>query len=217
MKKILILSVFAVAAVVGCKKKETAVSTLHSYSAPTILLPGGQYFSMMVGEVLPAINATAYDSFYNEDAVVVYDQSKLDNTVPGLYIVTATAKNRYGMAASKSVYVAVTDVPATALNLAGSYLRVATNDTVSLMWLANGFYMTNDVAGNGATDLTHVVPAYFVQTSSTTLEMPAQDSKFGTLYGDNGIINISPTDTSYSYVIRNSAFAPTTRTFKRLP
>ncbi len=215
MKKLLVLSVCAAFAITGCKKKEATISTLHNYSAPTIILPDGVYYSIPVGGLLPDIMATAYDSFYNEDATVILDQSKLDNTVPGAYTVTATAKNKYGMASSRTIYVAVTDVPALP-NLAGKYLRIETDDTVTLTRLANGFYRTSDVGANGILDTTYVVPAYFVQTSDVALSMPVQSSAFGDLYGTDGFINMSGTDTTYEYVVRNNAFAPVVRIFKKI-
>jgi hypothetical protein len=215
MKKVLILSVFAAMAFVGCKKKEATISTLHSYSKPTIIITSGEYYSIPVGGLLPEITATAYDSFYHESCTVVYDQSKLDNTTPGAYKITATAKNQYGMAATRTLYVAVTSADP-AVNLAGMYVQTATDDTVMLTALANGFYMTNDVAGNGASDTTYVIPAYFVQTSDVALSMPAQDSKFGTIYGTGGTITMGPTDTTYEYVLHNNFFAPTIRVFKKI-
>jgi hypothetical protein len=215
MKKLLILSVFAAVAFAGCKKKEATISTLQSYSAPTILLTNGDVFSMPVGGVLPLIIATAHDSFYHEDCTVLFDQSKLDNTVPGGYTVTATARNKYGMSASKTIYVAVTDI-SPAINLAGKYLRIETDDTVNVSMIANGFYSIDDAAANGAGDTTHVIAAWFVQTSDVALVMPKQMSKFGDLYGTGGTVMMAPGDTTIQYTLQNNAFAPTTRMFKKL-
>jgi hypothetical protein len=215
MKKLFIFSAFAALAFAGCKKKETTISTLHNYSVPTILLPEGHFYSIPVGGVLSITDATAYDSFYNEVCTVVYDQSSLDNTIPGAYEVLAQAKNKYGMLATKKIYVAVTDIPET-INLAGKYLRVATDDTVMVTMLANGLYQTSDVAANGASDITHVITGHFVQTSDVALSMPTQESKFGSFFGTNGVVNMIPGDTTLEYVIRNNAFAPVTRVFKKL-
>lgn len=215
MKKILILSVCAVIAVAGCKKKESTISTLHNYSTPTIILPDGIYYSIPVGGVLSDVKATAYDSFYHEDATVVFDQSKLDNTVPGAYTVLATARNKYGMTSTRTLYVAVTNI-SPLVDLAGMYLRVETDDTVTVSKLANGFYWTSDVAANGISDTTYVMPAMFVQTSDVELVMPEQSSAFGTFYGTDGIIDMSSSVPTFSYVIRNNAFAPTVRSFMKL-
>lgn len=215
MKKTIFISMMAALAVAGCKKKEATISTSHNYSVPVITMPGTMYYSIPVGGVLPVIEATAYDSFYHEDCAVVFDQTELDNTTPGVYVVTATAKNQYGMAASKKLLVAVTSISAD-INLAGIYRNDATDDTVNLTRLANGFYMTDDVAGNGAGDTSHVVPAYFVHTAPAALVMPQQDSKFGTFYGTDGFVNLGSTDTTYEYVIHNAEFTPTIRVFRRI-
>lgn len=216
MKKIFAISVLAALAFAGCKKKHGSVSELHNYSTPTIILPDGKYYSMPVNGVLPTIKATAYDSFYHADAVVVFDQSRLDATVPGLYPVIATARNQYGMGNSDTIYMAVTDIPATT-DISGTYLRSATNDTMVVTRLANGLYRASDAAGNGPSDLVYVLPALFVQTTATSLLMPTQDSKFGTFYGTAGIVNIvGPGNVTIQYILHNNSFAPITRTFQML-
>jgi hypothetical protein len=215
MKKLLAISAFAALAMASCKKKETTISELRQYSKPTIVLSEGRYYSIPVGGILPTIKATAYDSFYHEDATVLLDQSKLDNTVPGIYTVIVTAKNTLGMAATDTLWVAVTNIPST-IDLSGKYLRVETDDTMMVTRLANGFYHTSDAAGNGPADTTFVIPAVFVQTSNTGLVMPVQNSKFGTFYGTNGFINMGASDTTFEYTLRNNAFAPVQRVFHRL-
>lgn len=215
MKKLLILSVCAGLAFTGCKKKESAISTLYNHSVPTIILPDNHYYSIPVGGVLPAIEATAYDSFYHEECAVVYDQSKLDNTIPDAYKVYATAQNKYGMMSSELLYVAVTDIDPV-IDLSGLYARVGNDDTVMVTRLANGFYMTNDVGANGSGDTTNIASAYFVQTSDVALSMPEQDTKFGMLSGTGGFINMAPGDTTIEYVINNATFDQSIRLFKKL-
>lgn len=215
MKKILAISAFAALAMASCKKKETTISELRQYSKPTIVLNEGRYYSIPVGGILPAIKATAYDSFYHEDATVLLDQSKLDNTVPGIYTVIVTAKNTLGMAATDTLWVAVTNISST-IDLSGKYLRIETDDTMMLTKLANGFYRTSDAAGNGPADTTHVIPAMFVQTATDALVMPVQNSKFGTFYGTTGFINMDVSDTTYEYTLRNNAFAAVQRVFHKI-
>ncbi len=215
MKKIFVLSVVAALAVASCKKHENTVSELRNYSTPTIILQDGMYYSIPVGGILPTIKATAYDSFYHEDATVVFDQSKMDVTIPGIYSVYATAKNKYGMANTDTLFVAVTDI--TNVDIAGRYVQVATSDTMTLTRLANGFYHTSDAVGVGLSDTANVLPAMFVQTSATSLVMPMQYSKkFGSFSATNGVVNLSSSDTTYSYNLQNASFPATTRTFRRL-
>lgn len=215
MKKLFIVSAIAAVAFGACKKKEGTISTLHSYSTPKIIMTSGDYYSIPVGGMLPDIKATSYDSFYNEECTVVYDQSKLDNTTPGIYPVIATAKNKYGMASTRTLYIAVTSIPAT-VNLAGKYVRAITDDTIMVTKLANGFYQTSDVAANGASDVVYVVPAMFVQTTDVAMLMPVQKTKFGNISGTGGTVSMSATDTTYEYTIQNSYFTPVVRVFKKI-
>jgi len=214
MKKLLILAVAAAVGVGACKKTDGTVSTLHNYSTPTLIVSSGDYYSIPVGGPLPEITATAYDSFYNETATVVYDQSKLDNTTPGVYPVIASARNKYGMMSKRTLYVAVTDV--TGYNLAGTYRRAETSDTVSVTRLANSFYAITDLVANGASDAMHAVPGHFVQTSATELIIPMQDSKYGPVHGTEGVVLMAPGDTTISFRLHNNAVSPVLRTFTKI-
>lgn len=215
MKKLFIVSAIAAVAFGACKKKEGTISTLHSYSTPKIIMTSGDYYSIPVGGMLPDMKATSYDSFYNEECTVVYDLSKLDNTTPGIYSVIATAKNKYGMAATRTLYVAVTSIPST-VHLEGTYVRTATDDTVMVTRLANGFYHTSDVAANGASDVVYVLPAMFTQTTDVALLMPVQKTKFGNISGTGGTVTMTPADTTFEYTIQNSFFTPVIRVFKKI-
>ena len=216
MKKLLIIPILAVMAFTACKKKENTVSQLVTYSTPTISFAGGQiYYSITVGGSLPSISATAYDSFYHEVDNVVMDQSGLDNNTPGLYIVNATAQNKYGMVGSASVYVAVTNIDPL-INLTGTYQRTSNGVLVHVTKLANGLYQTDNVGGvdpSVPTNAPFVFPAVFVQLDDTTIILPSQITAQGTLFGTNAGIVMAPADTAYHYVVNNAAFGTSTRTF----
>ena len=199
---------------VGCKKKVNSVSTEVTVSYPTISFAGGNvYFSIPVGGGLPAISATAYDSFYKEVDNVVLDQSTLDNTTPGLYIVSATAQNKYGFTGTANVYVAVTNINS-AINLAGTYARIdnSSNYLVTVSKLANGLYMSSNMTGNPAA----VDPGVFVQTDDTTIIVPSQVTPGGTLYGTNAKVSMAVADTTYRYILGPSSnFSQSTRIFQK--
>jgi hypothetical protein len=217
MRKLLILSLFAAISFSACKKEKTSVSNLYTYSTPTIIVTGAQYYSIPVGGALPTIAATAYDSFYHEDCTVLLDQSTLDNTKAGLYVVNISARNKYGMQGTKSIYVAVTDIDA-AVDISGQYKRTSNSVLVNVTKLATGLYMTDNVGGVDSiaspSSASAVLPAFFVQTSLTDLALPAQPTSQGTLIGDNGTVNMAPPIT-YSYVITDpsTVFGQSTRTF----
>ncbi len=214
MKKYLIIPFLAVMAFTACRKKENTVSTLVTYSTPTIVVTGAQYYSIPVGGALPAIAATAYDSFYKESYPVVIDQSTLDNTAPGLYIVNMTSKNKYGMVGTYGVYIAVTNINP-AINLAGDYFRVSNLQTVSVTKLANGLYQTDNIGGVIPPSAA-IVPAFFVQTDDSTIVVPVQSSSLGDIYGINAKVHMAVGDTSYQYVVKNPSFGTATRVFQKI-
>lgn len=181
----------------ACKKKDNTVSTLVTYSTPTIVVSGAQYYSIPVGGALPTISASSYDSFYKESYPVVVDQSTLDNTAPGLYVVNITAKNKYGMKGSAGIYVAVTDVNPT-LNLAGSYLRLSNLQPVTVTKRANGLYEIDNVGGV-VPPSSAIVPALFVQVDDSTMSFPLQSTSQGDIYGVSASINMA--DSTFRYKI----------------
>ncbi len=211
MKKLLVIPFLAVLMLGACKKNDNSVSTLVTYSTPTITLTGQSFYSINVGGSLPSISATAYDSFYKESYPVVIDQSTLDNTVPGLNIVYVKSSNKYGMIATQGVYVAVTDI-SPLIDLTGNYKRVSNNAPVVVTKLANGLYQTDNVSGA----LSGGQTAYFVQTDDTTIVLPLQTTGFGDTYGTNAKIHMLVGDTAYQYVLNpSSTFAPSTRVFQK--
>lgn len=215
MKKLLVIPFLAALFFASCKKNTNTVSQLVTYSEPTITVNGSQYYSIPVGGSLPSISATAYDSFYQTSYPVVIDQSSLDNTVPGLNIVYIKSTNKYGMVGSKGVYVAVTDVDP-AIDLSGTYKRTSPSagPTFAVTELANGLYRTDNVAGTATAAF--IVSAYFVQTSTTEIDLPMQETAAGSLYGASTALSMTPGDTTYDYAIQgNSSFGTYVRTFTK--
>jgi len=215
MKKIFLLAVVAGIAFAGCKKKMTNVSEAHHVSYPTILISSDLYYSIPVGGTLPTITATAYDSFYNEVDPVVIDQSTLDNSTPGMYAVTLSSKNKYGMTAYASVYVGVTDV-SSALDLTGSYIRLANPGRVAhVSKLGTGLFLTDNVGGVDVTDPTTgaQISAVFVVTSDTTLDFGTQLTSGGTLSASSQTLSLAPGDTTLNYALSLSGFGTQVRSF----
>ncbi len=223
MKKILMLSVLAAVAFVGCKKKEDTVSRVVSVSYPTVTIVNSQFYSFPVGGgPLPNANtiiATAYDSFYHQSIKPVVDASEVSDIIPGLYIITVSAKNTDGFLGYNYVYVAITSEP-DSINVAGQYVRQDNFDTVNVTKIGAGFYRTDNVGGNRVTPgaaVNTVVPGYFVMGSdNSSLYMQTQPSPIGTFSG-TGSFNLSPGDTAFQYVIKgNTNFDGTNRVFKKL-
>ena len=212
MKKLLVIPFLAAIFFASCKKNTDTVSTEVTYSVPTITVNGAQYFSINVGGSLPSVSATAYDSFYKASYPVVIDASTLDNTTPGLYIVTLKSSNKYGMVGTAGVYVAVTDINP-AIDLTGNYKRLSNSAPAVVTKLANGLYRTSNISGalSGGSE------GYFVQIDDTTIQVPSQESAtFGTLYAINSSVHMAVGDTSYQYVLEpSSTFAQSVRVFQK--
>jgi hypothetical protein len=210
MRKIfLILSISFLA--FSCRKRTDEVSQVVTASYPIITISGDQYYSIHVGDPLPTISASSQDTVLNENYPVTVDASTLDNSQPGLYVVTAKAKNKYGFVGTKSVYVAVTDI-SDEIDLSGTYIRTANQAEVHIDKLARGLYMTDDIGGAP----TLQVPALFVQIDETNLSVPPQPTEqVGDISASDATVNMSPGDTTISWIVQNPFFGTSLRTFKK--
>jgi len=202
MKKLSIILFFATLCIAACKK-DSKVSQVVTASYPTVMVSGPQYYSINTGGTLPTITGTAYDSFYKESDPVTIDNSTLDNSTPGLYIVQAKAKNKYGYIGTANIYVAVTNVPTTQ-DISGTYKRDVNGFVVNVTKVANGLYYTDNVGGTGAL----VVPAYFAVLNDTTIDFGTQPTSGGTLTVSNPKLSLVPGDTTYQYKLNLSGFSP---------
>jgi len=229
MKKILIAASLFTIVLAACKKDPDNVSTVVTVSRPTISFSGGQFYSINTGGSLPTVSATAYDSLLNEPyPVSIVGTEALDNTTPGLYIISATTKNKYGFITNENVYVAVTDIP-DATDISGSYKRVdvATGQASIVTKLARGLYQLDNLGGVPRTGPTArpdlMFPVLFVQVNDSLLLIPEQATAVGTIQvaDENGVENQailrrSPGDTSYRYaIISGGSFGTAVRKFQK--
>ncbi len=217
MKKILIFSVLLAVLAISCKKQPADPSITVTVSYPTITFTGAQYYSIAVNGSLPSVAATAYDSFYHESCTVLLDASTLDNTTPGLYAVTASAKNKYGYKTYATVYVGVTNEPAT-LDISGIYYRLANpNRVANITKVANGMFMTDNIGGVDITTTPgSVVSAVFVVTSDTTIDFGSQMTSAGTLTASQeslALVGTGASGTTLNYAIALTGFGTAVRTF----
>jgi hypothetical protein len=203
------LSIIFIAIIVfGCKKEQDRVSQIVKVSAPTISFTGSKFYSINVGESVPAIVATAYDSVLNESYTVEYDPAVIDATTPGLYVVPMTAKNKYGYIGSDVVFVAVTSIP-DSIDLSGLYKRT-TGEPVNITKVERGLYETDDVGGAATLEIT----AYFVQINDTLLDVPPQPTPAGSLHCvTEKVTGSGAPGTTISWAVRNAFFGTQLRTF----
>lgn len=219
------LSVFAAVAFTACKKQEDTVSKLVTVSYPIVKISTPQFYSFPVGGgPLPSANtivATAVDTFYHENPKPVVDASKLSSLTSGLYVATVSAKNSYGYVGYGYVYVGITDVADT-IDISGKYVRrLSPTDSVIVMItrMANGVYMSDNIAGVPASSANFKIPGVFVMDGDgSTLYLNTQpNAKLGSFAGENGMYDNSTTDTTISYnIINNANFGGQTRLFHKI-
>jgi hypothetical protein len=229
MKKSIIVSILLGVAIAGCKKDEEFPSEIRQVSSPTITFTGGRYYSINVGGALPTVAATAYDSVLNESyPVTIEGTDALDNTTPGLYIVSARSTNRNTYSRTENVYVAVTNIAAN-VDLSGDYKRVdvTTGDVSVVTKLARGLYSLDNIAGASRASRPDLLfPVLFVHSDDTTLLIPPQETPLSTTLlrvkdeydrPNMAIIRRQPGDTSYKYAITapSNYFGGALRKFKK--
>jgi len=219
MRKIVAIAIVAAFAVAGCKKKLNTVSKVVQASYPIIKISGSPYISIPVGGAANLPNATAVDTYYKENPTVVKHLGTLDNTKPGLYTVTYSAKNSNGFEGTANVYVAVTDVSDT-FDLSGWYWRPLGPDSslgrsALVTKLARGLFMTSNVGGVDTADASTgaVVSAVFAVTSLSSIDFGTQLTSVGTLSAFNTALNVTPPDTSIAYSLDLTGFGSQIRKF----
>ncbi len=225
MKKLMIALAAGALLTQACNKEYDKVSEVKNVTYPTITFAGQPYYSINVGGDVPAFVATAYDSTLKErDSVSIVGIEDIDNTTPGLYIINARAANRYGFYSTSSIYVAVTDIPATT-DISGRYIRTATGGIVTVQKLARGLYQLDNLGGvaRTAANASLLFPVFFAQSNDTTLLIPPQSTAAGTItvkdeydHPNQAILHRSPTDTNFKYAITSGgSFGTAVRTFKK--
>ena len=227
MKKIITLLVLAVIAIASCRKKDSTISVAYTPSYPVVKITSDTFFTIQVEGSLPStVTATAYDTFYKKslDSFVVIDYSAVDITTPGLYMITASAKNQTGYTGYAYAYIAVVTNISTLFNFTGRYMQQTNGDTVYVTSKLDhngnvipGFYNTNNVAGvhSSYDSVNYITPAFFAQLSNTQIVLPSQHTSLGQLSAINCSCIVASADTAYQYQVINSDFGASMRVFKK--
>lgn len=210
MKKALLIIAGFSLVFFACKKEKDTISRVETASYPVISFSGSAFYSIPVGGTLPEISATASDTVTGETGlpVTIVGVDALDNSTPGLYIIQAEAKNKYGFISQENVYVAVTDI-SDEIDLSGVYVRTANGEPANITKMARGLYQTDDLGGAASLEVT----AYMVQTDETTIVIPPQPSIVGTIAAIDVVLSLTPPDTTLTYKVINPYFGSGPRTF----
>jgi len=168
MKKIILLSLLALAVYSSCRKMQDNPSITVTASFPLITFQQ-QYYSIPVGGVRPTVLATAIDTFYKQTCKIVTIDSNVNTLVPGLYTAQVSAQNKYGYVSYANYYVAVTSV-SDALDLSGVYTNPLNDSITAVVYkLATGlFYISNYNGVNNVSNAAGITPGYFAVTNLTS-------------------------------------------------
>jgi hypothetical protein len=189
MKYILPILV-AFIAVTGCNKKDHFVDNENNVGSSRVTyfalltLKGDPYMSVVKGGTFTDPGATATEK---GTPINVTTSGTVNTSTPGLYILTYSAVNKDGFAATTTRTVAVIgahEVPGT--DISGTYDYVGSSVyEATFTKVAEGMY-TADNCWSGAT----TIPCVFTTLDGVTISVPNQSTAFGPL---NGSGTLSPT------------------------
>lgn len=213
MKKSLLILMLGAVGLTSCDKNPDPVSTVVTVSYPTIALNGDQIVSTVIGTgAYTDPGATGTDDITGATSTLSPVLNNVDLTSPGFYSVKYSMKNSNGYITESTRLVLVTSVDP-AVDLSGPYHRVSNNQGVTVTKRGTGLYTTDNVggvAGNPA----FIFDVYMGQVDDANLVVPTQPSALGgDIYCDNTTLDISPADTSYSYIVRGSGFGTAVRVY----
>jgi hypothetical protein len=162
------LSVLSLAlALTGCEKDETDnISRVKSYPAITLL--GDEYYVINVGETFTDPGATATLAGETIQPTVT---GTVDTSKPGLYVITYSAANTEGNEVSTVRSVIVTDPAVNNLDQSGNFQRPTFALSPVTKVGNKGLYRLDNF---GFTNAPNLFTAYFVQTTRTSIAVPAQ-------------------------------------------
>jgi hypothetical protein len=161
---------------------QVGISKVTYYA--TFAMAGSPYMSIVKGQTFqdPGVTATQ-----NGASLTVTVDGTVNNAQVGIYIITYSAVNSDGYAASTSRQVAV--LPSAELagvDLSGTYQYVPSPATTSTITkLAAGFYATSNCWSSATT-----IACEFICSDGVNITMPVQSTPYGDL---NGTGTLSPT------------------------
>lgn len=200
-------------ALAGCRKDPEAVSETVTVDYPVITLKGDKYVSIGIGGSFNDPGASMFDKFTNTNTDIQPSQSDVDVNTPGMYPIIYEGTNKYGFKSTAVRWVAVTEVSANE-DISGLYLRNINASPMNVNKVATGIYKVDNIGGvNGVPE--YIYDMYFVQTSDTTVNFPAQPGPFGTTYTTSETLTKSPSDTTLAWRVMGAGFGTAVRTFNR--
>lgn len=198
---------------VSCKKdvvqndNEVGSSKITYYAV--FNMAGNVYMADSVGIPFtdPGVTATA-----NGVSLPVTVSGVVDQTTPGVYVLTYSATNKDGYPASIQRWVAVYSTAASAdtNNFSGNYARTSNNSVAIWSKLAPGVY---EVINPGGAPTDSLFTAIVFNPTADSISMPSQIASDGTTVYAAGATYDTAAPATYQWVIENSGYGTSTRTF----
>lgn len=170
--------------VFSCNKKDdfnypkgtVGISKITYFALLT--LKGDTYMSVVKGQTFTDPGATAT---VNGASAPVTTSGTVDINTVGLYIITYSAVNADGYAATTTRTVFVLPAAETpGVDLSGTYAAVPVGSTpgpATISKVAPGAYLTTNCWGNSGA----VIPAFFICVDGSSIIVPTQGSPYGNL------------------------------------
>ena len=174
---------------------------------PTLTMAGNKYVSIVKGGTFTDPGVTAKEG---TATLNVTTTGSVNKDQPGIYVLTYSATNKDGFAASTTRTVVV--IPAhenAGVDLSGKYDYVNGGTTSTVTKVAEGVY-TTDNAWSAAT----TIPIIFVSTDGLTLSIPTQATPFGTASG-TGTYNPATKRLVYTISIPSQGINNSNRNWQR--
>jgi len=214
MKRYLAIIILGVVSIVysSCKKEsfdypEGYVGISKITVFPVLTMKGDKYVAVAKGATYTDAGATAVAG----TSTIEVKTTGLPNTATaGVYLITYSATNSDGFAATatRSVVVYDTKADAVANDFSGNYLRAATGTITKWTKLAPGAYLVNNpgVAAAGTT-----VNVIAINPTGNTIDIPQQNTDSGP-WGSNTESKDLITG-NYSWAVENPGYGTAVRTF----
>lgn len=214
MKRYLAIIILGVVSIVysSCKKEsfdypEGYVGISKITVFPVLTMKGDKYVAVAKGATYTDAGATAVAG----TSTIEVKTTGLPNTATaGVYLVTYSATNSDGFAATatRSVVVYDTKADAVANDFSGNYLRAATGTITKWTKLAPGAYLVNNPGGAAAGTTVNVIA---INPTGSTIDIPQQNTDSGP-WGSNTESKDLITG-NYSWAVENPGYGTAVRTF----
>jgi hypothetical protein len=180
---------------------------------PLVITTGSRLVIINLGGSFTDSGATA--SIHNVPTTVTASGS-VDNTTPGIYNITYTAKNSDGFAGSdfRTIVVLGTDISAN--DFSGTYVRGSTGATSTWTKMSDGVYLVDNPGGAGSGYGFDVI---VVNYSGLNIAIPQQMAfdpslnGYNTISSSNNAYLPTPPPPSYEWVLSASGYGASTRIF----